>query len=242
MATNFYFNNFQSSQEQLLIENLVIESIKIYGLDVFYLRRTKRDYDTLYGEAPVSEFNGSYMVEMYVKSVDGFKGDGDFLSKFNLEIRDQITFCVARRTFSEEIGGYEDMIRPLEGDLVFFPLNNKCFEIKFVEHEAIFYQLGSLQLWELTCELFEYSGERFNTGIEEIDRVYVDNTLDALDYGLLTESGERLVDEEGGYDFVTEEYAITNIDPMSDNVIIQRETDDFIDFSEKDPFSENGVY
>lgn len=243
MATNFFFNNFQSSQEQLLIEDLIIESIKIYGLDVYYLPRTKVNYDGIYAEASISEFNSQYMVEMYVKNVDGFKGDGDFLSKFNLEIRDQITFTIARRSFYNEIGSVNNMIRPLEGDLIFFPLNNKVFEIKFVEHESIFYQLGSLQLWDITCELFEYSGEVFNTGIEEIDRVYVDHSLDQTKFAILTEDADpyRLVDESG-YALVNENYDINTIDPTADNDEIQVESNEFIDFSERDPFSENGVY
>lgn len=243
MATNFFFNNFQSSQEQLLIEDLIIESIKIYGLDVYYLPRTKVNYDGIYAEASISEFNSQYMVEMYVKNVDGFKGDGDFLSKFNLEIRDQITFTIARRSFYNEIGTITNLVRPLEGDLIFFPLNNKVFEIKFVEHESIFYQLGSLQLFDLTCELFEYSGEVFNTGIEEIDRVYVNHSLDQTKFAILTEDTDpyRLVDESG-YALVNENYDINTMDPTADNDEIQVESNDFIDFSERDPFSENGVY
>ena len=243
MSTNFFFNNFQSSQEQLLIENLIVESIKIYGLDVYYLPRTKINYDGIYGEASISEFNDQYMVEMYVKNVDGFKGDGDFLSKFNLEIRDQITFTVARRVFSEEVGMYKNMIRPLEGDLIYFPLNNKVFEIKFVEHESIFYQLGSLQLFDLTCELFEYSGEVFNTGIDDIDRVYIEHSLDQTKYAILTQDTNpyRLVDENG-YALVLESYDINTVDPTADNDEIQIEGDAFVDFSERDPFSENGVY
>jgi hypothetical protein len=243
VATNFYFNNFTSSQEQLLIENLVIESIKIYGLDVYYLPRTKIDYDGIYGEAPVSEFKNQYMVEMYVKNVDGFKGDGDFLSKFNLEIRDQITFAVARRTFAEEVGSIQGLIRPLEGDLIYFPLNNKCFEIKFVEHESVFYQLGSLQFWDITCELFEYSGEKFTTGIEELDLLYIDNSTDSSQYVLQTEDTDpfALTDEQG-YKLVNENYDINTIDPTADNDEIQEESDNFVDFSERDPFSEQGVY
>lgn len=241
MATNFYFNNFGSSQEQLLIENLIVESIKVYGIDVYYLPRTKIDFDGIYSEAPISQFNHQYMVEMYIKNVDGFKGDGDFLSKFNLEIRDQITFSVARRAFDGEVGNIHSMVRPLEGDLIYFPLNNKCFEIKFVEHESIFYQLGSLQLWDITCELFEYSGEKFSTGIEELDQIFIDNSTDSAQYALTTEDDYLFLDESG-YKIVNENYDINTFDPTADNDEIQDESNDFIDFSEKDPFSELGVY
>lgn len=221
----------------------MIESIKIYGIDVYYLPRTKIGYDGIYGEAPVSEFKNQYMVEMYIKNVDGFKGDGDFLSKFNLEIRDQITFAVARRPFAEEVGNIHGLVRPLEGDLIYFPLNNKCFEIKFVEHESVFYQLGSLQFWDLTCELFEYSGEKFATGIEELDLLYIDNSTDSSQYILQTEDTDpyALTDEDG-YKLVNENYDINTIDPTADNDEIQEESDNFIDFSERDPFSEGGVF
>jgi hypothetical protein len=221
----------------------VIESIKVYGLDVYYLPRTKINYDGIYAEAPVSEFKNQYMVEMYVKNVDGFKGDGDFLSKFNLEIRDQITFAVARRTFADEVGSIHGLVRPLEGDLIYFPLNNKCFEVKFVEHESVFYQLGSLQFWDVTCELFEYGGEKFTTGIEELDLLYVDSSTDSAQYKLQTEDIDpyALTDEDG-YILVNENYDINTVDPVADNDEIQDESDNFIDFSERDPFSENGVF
>lgn len=242
MATSVFFNNFQSSQEQLLIENLIIESIQIYGHDLYYIPRTRIAMDSLYQEDTSSEFNAAYYVDMYIKSVDGFDGDGDFISKFGLEIRDRVTFCVARRTFSNEVGTTAELNRPREGDLIYFPLNKKVFEIKFVEHEAIFYQLGALQLFELSCELFEYSSERFNTGIAEIDNLYTGAIVDTpvyteamSNYALLTEDTNpyHLTDEDG-YILVEEQY--TPI--VEDNEIIQSEAEGFIDFSELDPFSE----
>ncbi|NDB56559.1 hypothetical protein EB169_12130, partial [archaeon] len=147
MATNFFFNNFTSSAEQDLISDLVLESIKIYGLDVYYIPKREINKDTLYREDSLVEYNTSYLIDMYVKNVEGFEGEGDFLSKFNIEIRDQITFTVSKRNFESEIIRYETgILRPQEGDLIFFPLNNKVFQIKFVEHEAVFYQIGSLQM------------------------------------------------------------------------------------------------
>ena len=141
MATNFFFNNFASSQEQQLIENLVVESIKMHGLDVYYIPRALENKDEIYGEDSVSRYESSYLVEMYVKDILGFEGEGDFLSKFNLQIRDQITFTIANRSFDEEVGSAASITRPREGDLIYFPLNEKIFQIKFVEHEAVFYQL-----------------------------------------------------------------------------------------------------
>lgn len=175
MATNFYFNNFNNSQEQLLIESLIIESIKIYGHDLFYLPRTEVAKDSLYLQDDLSSFNAAYNIEMYVKNVEGFGGEGDLFSRFGVEIRDQVTFVVAQSVFNEEIQSQTSLIRPREGDLLFLPLNGKVFQIKFVEHEAVFYQMGSLQTYELTCELYEYSGERLNTGIDIIDNIARDN-------------------------------------------------------------------
>jgi len=155
--------------EQQLLESLIVESIKIYGYDVYYLPRTLVEKDALYGEDPSSRYDTNYGIEMYIKSVDGFQGDGDFLSKFNLEIRDSVIFTVARKTFMDEVATTEGTVRPNEGDLIYFPLNKKIFQVKFVEHESMFYQLGSLPVFDLTCELFEYSGEVLNTGIKNID-------------------------------------------------------------------------
>ena len=132
MSTSVFFNNFQSSQEQLLIEDLVLESIRIYGIDLYYLPRTRTAYDSLYGEDTLSVFSKYFFVDMYIKNVDGFDGDGDFISKFGLEIRDRITLTISRRVFNDEIGIVEGILRPQEGDLIFFPLNNKIFEIKFL--------------------------------------------------------------------------------------------------------------
>jgi Virus neck protein len=237
MATSFYFNNFGASQEQLLIENLVVESIKIYGHDTYYLPRTRVVDDLIYGEESYSKFDTQYFVEMYIKNVEGFAGQGDFLSKFNLEIRDQVTLTIARRAFFDEVGAYTSFERPREGDIIYFPLNKKLFEIKFVEHEAIFYQLGALQTFDLVCELFEYNNEIFNTGIDEIDSKQKTLTFNLQDFVLKLESGLALTDEEG-YDLVQENFSLDTQDPISDNTDIQSESDDILDFTERDPFSE----
>ena len=212
----------------------------MYGHDVYYLPRTRIADDSILGEESYSEFNSQYYIEMYIKNVEGFGGQGDFLSKFNLEIRDQVTFTIARRTFSEEIGAFTSFIRPREGDLIYFPLNNKIFEIKFVEHEAIFYQLGALQTFDLTCELFEYSNERFNTGISLVDDKQKDLTFNLTDFAIKVETGLALASEDG-YDLVLELFSMDNQDPISDNTQLETEGDTILDFSEIDPFSE-GAY
>ena len=249
MATNFYFNNFQSSQEQLLLENLIIEAIKIYGEDMYYIPRKLNNYDALLTEDDSSSYEQAFSLEFYIKSVDGFSGDGNFMSKFGLEIRDQVVFSVAQRVFGEEVGAYTTQTRPREGDLIYFPLNKKCFQIKYVNKQEMFYQLGALQTWEMTCELFEYSNETINTGIPEIDIIQNKFSTDILDYTLKDENGNYLLTENGEY-IVSEAYNIENIAPGAENDIIQYGqansafpigSNDFIDFSEKDPFSEGFI-
>lgn len=236
MPTNPFFNNFQSFQEQLLLENLIIESIRQYGEDMYYIPRTLNNYDEVYGADDQSSYDSAHMIEMYIRSIDGFTGDGSFLSKFGLEIRDRVTFSVARRVFDDEVGKLTKQPRPNEGDLIFFPLNQKCFQIKYVNKFEMFYQLGALQTYELICELFEYSGEKMNTGIPEIDRL---NTFDINQYSWAIKDldGGMLLGEDGSM-LVLEGSSINDLIPGSDNDEIQAESDLFIDFSEVDPFSE----
>jgi len=237
MAANFFFNNFQSSQEQLLIENLIIESIKIYGEDMYYIPRKLNNYDEVYGADDQSSYEEAFQIELYIKSVNGFSGDGNFMSKFGLEIRDQVIFSIAQRRFYEEIGSYNAQVRPNEGDLIYFPLNKKCFQIKFVNKFEMFYQLGSLQTFELTCELFEYSNELINTGIPEIDILQKKFSTNQLDWTLQTEGGDKIMTEDSDY-LVLEGAGLSTLILAADNDIIQKESDMFIDFSAKDPFSE----
>ena len=244
-TTNLYFNNYAFNGEQNLIENLIIESIKIYGIEVFYMPRTLVAEDTLFGEDVLSKFEEAYPVEMYIKSVDGFQGDGDFLSKFGLEIRDEMVLTVSRRRFGEEVNyldSTEEAGRPVEGDLIFFPLNGKIFEVKFVEHEAIFYQMGSLQTYDLTLELFEYSHERIDTGISQIDAIEDDYSGDKGYFELLLEDGSRLVFEDGSA-IIQDGYRIEDTDNQANNEFFGASTNiDFIDFSEINPFSEGGTW
>ena len=239
MPTSVFFNNFFSSQEQQLIENLIIESISIYGMDVYYLPRTLTNKDEIYGEDNLSVYKSSYFVDMYIKDVMGFRGDGDFLSKFNLQIRDQMTFTIARRTFFDEIASVESIERPREGDLIYFPLNKKVFVVKFVEHEAIFYQMGALQTFDLITELWEYSNEVFETGIAEIDALQKKYSFDMSQFGLLTED-KKFITTEDGFDIVREEYDFSTQvgDSLEDNIEIETEADNIVDFTEKNPFSE----
>ena len=165
MATNSYFRTFDAKNEQELLHSLTQESIKIYGHDVSYIPRTLVNTDTVLGEDSISEYKDAYSVEMFIKSVDGFEGEGDLISKFGLEVRDQIVFSLARRAWE----GLDLGVRPKEGDLVYFPLTSKLFQIMFVEHETPFYQNGALPTFDLTCELFTYSDEKIDTDVDDID-------------------------------------------------------------------------
>ncbi len=177
MPTNFYFNNFPANQitsEQLLIEDLVIEAMQIHGMDVFYLPRTTRDeVDYLYGEDTLKTYRKAYPLEMYLEDVTGMQGEGDFISKFGLEIRDEMSFLVSRRRFAATV----PQIRPNEGDLIYVPLVQNFFEITFVEHEndqAMFYTLGrgrggNVYVYALKLKQLVFSNEIIATGIAEID-------------------------------------------------------------------------
>ena len=178
MATNVFFQNYNNVYEQNLIDDLVIESIQIYGIDVNYITRSRQGEDNILNEDDMPLYDEMFGFEVYVKNVDGFEGEGDFLSKFGLEIRDQITFTVAIRTF-ERFVTREDQnkVRPLEGDIIWMPLNEKLYEIKYVEHESVFYQSGALQVYDMRCELIEASGQRFDTGHSQIDNYFVNNNI-----------------------------------------------------------------
>lgn len=195
MPTNFYFNNNAHFGQQNLIEDLIIESIKIYGYDNFYIPRQLVKEDDLFGEDVLSKFDSAYPIEMYVKNVEGFDGEGEFLSKFNLEVRDQITFSISQRRYQEEIpeGAIkldeqgEKINRPVEGDLIFFPLTGQLYEIKYVDKQPIFYQMGQLQMYDLRCELFEYSHEVVDTGVKAIDDLAARHTINVLNFQVLLE-------------------------------------------------------
>lgn len=175
MATNKYFINYNSKYEQNLIEDLVVETIKIHGLDMYYIPRELVDRNNIFGDDPISNFRQHFIMEMHIQSVDGFEGDGDIIGKFGLEIRDSATLIVSKKRFQN----ITDKFRPMEGDLIFFPLSKKFFEIKFVEHENPFYQLGKNYVYSLSVELFQYSEETIFTQIDEIDSI-----IDKKEYSL----------------------------------------------------------
>ena len=196
MATNQYFNHHgTNTPENRLIENLMIESIQTYGIDVYYLPRTLNNEDTLLGEDASSSYDSAHTIEMYIKTVDGFEGSGDFIAKWGLQIKDQITFTVAKRRW-QELGLTTDGRSkiPHEGDLIYFPITKALFQILFIEDEAIFYQTGQLQSYDMLCEMFTYSDQKFDTGIDTIDAIERAHSY-SIDFTMLTGSGNYTVGE-----------------------------------------------
>ena len=167
MSTNLYFNHTTSHAEQELINELTSEVIKIHGMDVFYLPRTLIKEDLIVGEDILNKFSTAYEIEMYLKGTEGFGGEGDLVSKFGLDVRDEVIFTVHKDRFELAT----DLAKPIEGDLIYLPLNKGLFEIKFVEHEQPFYQSGKNYSFDITCELFQYSQEELATGITDIDNI-----------------------------------------------------------------------
>ena len=187
MATNVFFNHAVNT-EQHLYEDLVVESLRMYGHECFYLPREVVEEDTILNEDVQSRFGDAYSVEMYLENTDGFEGDGDLMSKFGVSVRDTATFVLSLRSWERFISLDSNLatsLRPNEGDLVYFPMSGSMFEIKFVEHENPFYQVGKLFVFKLQCELFEYSGEDFDTNVTDIDLIedeqayYIDLTMAA---------------------------------------------------------------
>ena len=189
MAQNPFFKD--NNNEQTLIEDLTIETIKSMGRDMYYIPRSKVNKDDLFGEDPTNVFRNAYEFEMYILSIDGFEGEGDIISKFGVEVRDKVRLLISRKRFEQEVSTQDVSIeRPKEGDLIYFPLSGGIFEINFVEHENPFYQLGKLYTYALDCDLFTYSHEEFETGVSDIDKLETDRKDFAFEaYMDITEAG-----------------------------------------------------
>ena len=205
MPTNLYYNNYPANQitsEQLLIEDLVIEAMQIYGMDVYYLPRESRDkVDFIYGEDTLKTYTKAYPIEMYLEDVLGMDGEGDMISKFGLEIRDEMTFLVSRRRFKYATAP-SNLIRPREGDLIYVPIVQNFFEITFVEHEnnqAMFYTLGrgrqgNVYVYALKMKQYVFSEEVISTGIDEID-ANIRDSYKRTEIIVTTGTGNYVLDE-----------------------------------------------
>lgn len=205
---NVYFNPKVKS-EQNMYENIIIESLSIYGQEVFYLPREWQNKDSILGDDPVSHFDRSYQMMMYVENTEGFEGEGDLFAKFGVEIRDEATFVVARRSWLKEMGRETDVsfYRPREGDLIYLDLSGRLFEIMKVEDEAPFYQVSNLPTFKMRCQLFENNGEDFDTGLTELDekleiatnyKINLTVTVDSADTFTQGEEFEIIRDSDAG--------------------------------------------
>lgn len=190
MPTNVYFDT-GTRTEQNLYEDLIIEQLRIYGQDCYYIPRNMVTEDKVFGEDSLSKFEDAYMLEMYVDNVDGYEGEKELMSKFGLDIQDDATFTVSRRRWEQFVTIDNNIIvssRPNEGDLVYWPKGNKLFEITFVDHDDPFYQVHNLPTYKLKCKTFEYGSEELDTGIAEIDGIETDNSLDQLSHQMTLEN------------------------------------------------------
>ena len=205
MAVNHYFqggDGIGSDNEKRLIQDLIVENLKIYGHAVYYLPRTLVNRDLILGEDSASRFDDSYLIEMYFETVEGFQGEQEIISKFGLEVREDTTFVVSKRRFQEQVDDSANLMidgRPNEGDVIYYPLMNKFFEVAFVEDQEPFFQLGNLPCYKLVCKTFEYSSEEFNTGNADIDQADDRKSLDTtLQYQFLLEDGTNSLTSSSG--------------------------------------------
>jgi hypothetical protein len=269
MARNRFFNQYTPvKQEQSLVEDLIIESIKIYGIDGYYLPRTHVNLDKIYGEDASILFDDALEMELYVKSFDGFMGQEDFMAKFGLQVDESVTFVISQKRFTQSLKtsliteysynmltedgdellsnrndvseyDYETIVRPREGDMIWIPMFASMYEIKFTQNIENFFQLGKLYTYELRCDRMEYSSERINTDVTEIDAI-------EDQYSLSTANNEKLLDEdaflflhEDGTFVVNEADVVVIAEIAADNEEIGQKIidDDILDFSEQNPFS-----
>lgn len=246
MATvNQYFqtgNTIGRYSEQSLYEDLIIESMKIYGWEVYYLPRRPSNYDPILTEDTTSYFDEAYPIEMYMENIQGFEGDGELMTKFGLEIRDTANFVVARRRWKAIVGDDGKSVlpnRPAEGDLIYFPKTQAIFEIRKVESHTPFYQVGKLYTWKLQCEVMQFSNERFNTGIADIDDLVSGFSLSTDAFEVLTETGDALLMETNSLTPLSQEsYGSNSEMVLYGNDDFTKEVNLVLDFSEKNPFGE----
>lgn len=213
MAINHYLNLHKNQTEQNLIENLTIESIQFYGMDLQYLPRETLERDGIFGEDIRTKFTTNYLIEMYFDTVDGWEGDGNILANFGMQIKDTATLIVSKKRFQDVVYGQQ---RPTEGDLIYIPMSNSLLEINFVEHENPFYQLGKLYTYKLTVENYTYDHSAFDTGQESIDKINTDYSFSEV----MNTSDN------------------TDIEQEANTVVIEAENpkDDFENIDDTDPF------
>ena len=269
MAVNHYFQagrGIGNQNEKRLHEDLIIEGLKIFGQDVYYMPRTLVNRDLVMGEDTTSKFDDSYAIEMYFETNEGFAGEQEIINKFGLEIRDDTTLVLSKRRFEDHVASKATLTatgRPNEGDIVYVPLLKSFFEIQFVEDQEPFYQMGNLPVYKLKVTRWEYANEQINTGIGELDAVEDKYTLDQLQHKLTLEYGQEVLTGAGSimledyHDYSTgqpallmqETFVAANIQtqsPYASNLDLNAEAgydtastaDDILDFTERNPFGE----
>lgn len=200
MATNLYFNHYNDTPEQRLIEDLMIETIKINGVDCYYIPNINESArDLLYGEDPLKKFTAAYPLELYITNVDGYEGEREFFSKFGLEIRNNMSVIVSKRSFARWVP-QNKYVRPREGDLIYVPFlsqKGELYEIKYVNYSEAFYVLGNKYpyFYKLELEKFKYSQETIDVGIENIDNVVVEDAYN-ITLNMVDGTGNYTVGEE----------------------------------------------
>jgi len=258
MAINHFFqggNGIGNTNEKNLYEDLIIEGLKIYGHDVYYLPRTLVNRDLILGEDSLSKFDDSYLIEMYVETTEGLAGEQELINKFGLEIREETTFMLSKRRWNDAVDSYHTMIkegRPNEGDIIYYPLLNKFFEISFVEDQEPFFQLGNLPVYKLRARTWEYSSEQLNTGVTDIDSAEDQYSLDQLAHQFMLEDGtgslqleNDSVNGDANY-FINEAYNLQTQSTYAQNLDLDSQagfntedtSDDILDFTERNPFGE----
>jgi len=249
MPTNVYFDT-GTKPEQALYEDLIIEQLRIYGQDVYYIPRKLAGTDDIFGEDIGSSFEDAYLIEMYMETIDGYEGEKELMSKFGLDIQDDATFVVARRRWEQFVSIDNNLIvssRPNEGDLIYFPKASKLLEITFVDHDDPFYQVHNLPTYKLKCKTFEYGSEAIDTGIAEIDEIEDDNSLDMLSNQMTLEAEvgsillENAVEGADASYIILETYNVATIDENSQNDDFELADDNILDFTESNPFGDAGM-
>lgn len=275
---NKFINNYGWLPRQKLGEDLIIQAIKMNGMYMHYIPREMFERDPLFGDDNFAQFNYSFELEFYIKSVDSYEGQNEIFGNWGLELKDQITFTISRRrwkesnehklldeqglpiedessptwrpyetaTLTEENGpgGDYNVQYPLPraGDLVYFPMVDKLFEILFVEHENLFHPLGILLTYDLKCELFRYNNEKFETGNADIDAFNNLLSTSQDEYNVEDEDTENPIQDESGDELTEENDAVDDKDAQADNKFLENSADDLIDYTDQSPYIRRGKY
>ena len=238
MAVSPFFKNVTSKREQKLLDDLVNEATRQYGIEVYYVPRTLKNFDEIYGADTVSEYNDNFLTEMYIKDFNNYNPPNEFMSKFGIEFRDDLTLSCPLTAFFKNVIRFNPAYqRPQESDLIYIPHLNRIFIIKYVDYKPNFYQLGDQYYYDLKLEIWEYSSEILNTGLPDIDNIQLKYTTDSQDWQILT-NDEFFIADNNGYAIIQGQFDFSAQNALEDNDEIEKEANTIIDFSESNPFSE----